>query len=428
MFREFKKSGPALLTDPTDQIVGEFILENTNMTIANTLRRCILMNTRSVGFRADLTDAANPGVRIRKNTSIIFNEMLAHRLTLLPLGVRRIDDFDPSRFECVLQVKNERKGGVSEDGTLHVCAGDFIVREKQEDGTYVDAGPEAAAALFPADPITKLTSLMVSLRPQWNPEQPPEEVDLTAYPVIGTGRDHMGLCPVAQCSYANTIDTDPVRQEQFFRDWLAAFKKVTDPAALDPAAVENYRREWRTMAVQRCFKVDSATGQPNSFSFTVESVGVRPVTELVAEGIRSVIALVAPYTDAATPAADIGLRMLPAEGRMTGVDVFFEDQEHTLGNLLQTIITELYLDNAAADSPITFAAYRIKHPLYREMTLRLGIRDGAEGSTDAIVREVIATAAKKAQTVFENLERAWEMMVGSGSNAAGGRGGGGSSI
>lgn len=424
MFRGLQKDGPALLTDSTDQIVGQFILENTNMTIANTLRRCILMDTRSVGFRADLTNAADPGIRIRKNTSIIFNEMLAHRLTLVPLGVRRIDEFEPDRYECVLQMKNENKGPVAEDGMLHVRAGDFVIREKQEDGTFADAGPEAAAALFPADPITKDTALIVSLRPQWNPEQPAEEVDLTAYPVIGTGRDHMGFCPVAQCSYGNTLDTDPVRRDQFFRDWLTAFKKIADPTTVEPTALANYRHEWETMSIQRCFKIDPVTGQPNSFSFTVESVGVRPVTDLVAEGIRAMGALVEPYTDATTPSADIGIRILPVDTRMNGVDVFFAGQEHTLGNLLQTLVTEMYLDNAAADAPITFAAYRVKHPLTREMTLRLGIRDGVTESSEVIARKVIADAATRAKAIAAELERSWEALVGSGSadsgsNAAG---------
>ncbi len=413
MFRDFKKDGPALLTDSTDQIVGTFVLENTNMTIANTLRRCILMDTRSVGFRADLTDVANPGIRIRKNTSIIFNEMLAHRLTLVPLGVRRIDDFEPDRYECVLQAKNDSKGPISDNGMLHVRAGDFVVREKQEDGTFAEAGPEAAAALFPADPITKDTALIVSLRPLWNPEQPPEEVDLTAYPIIGTGRDHMGFCPVSQCSYGNTLDTDPVRQDQFFREWLGAFKKIADPSTVEPTALANYRREWETMAVQRCFKVDPATGEPNSFSFTVESVGIRPVTELVREGIRAIRSLVEPYTDVATPSADIGIRTQPVDTRMTGVDVFFAGQEHTLGNLLQTLITELYLDKDAPDSPITFAAYRVKHPLHREMTLRLGIRDGVTENPETIARQVIADAANRVLTIVTELESSWDTLVGS---------------
>jgi DNA-directed RNA polymerase subunit L len=409
MFSNYESTGPALLTDSNDHIVGRFVLENTSTTVANTLRRCILTETRSVGFRADLTNAVEPGIVIRKNTSVIFNEMLAHRLTLIPLGVRRIDAFDPSRYECILRVKNDTKGPIASSSLLHVKAGDFTVREKQADGSFAEVGAAANAALFPADPITKDTPLIVTLRPQWNPEQPPEEIDLTAYPVIGTGRDFMGFCPVSQCSYENTPDTDAVRRDQFFNEWLAAFKKIADPNSVDPSVIAGHRREWETMAIQRCFKVDPVNGEANSFNFTVESVGVRPVPDIVAEGIRAVIQLVTPYTDS----DDMEIRVQPTDSRMNnGIDVLFDGQEHTLGNLLQTLITEIYLDTEMPDSPITYCGYKVKHPLQRIMTLRFAIREGAVGDPAAIARKIIADAASRARTIFEGLAQGWEALVG----------------
>jgi hypothetical protein len=411
-FRNYEASGAALLTDPEDRITGTFTLANTSTTIANTLRRCILVETRSVGFRADLTNPDDPGVAIRKNTSVIFNEMLAHRLALLPLAVRRLDEFDPTRYQCVLTVKNDTKGPISDAGIRHVTAADFRVHEKQEDGSFIDVGAPAASAMFPPDPITKQTTLLVSLRPQWNPEQPPEEIDLTAYPVIGRGRDHMGFSPVSQCSFENSRDEDPVRQDQFFRDWLLSFKKVADPTSSPPEVLAGHRTEWETMAIQRCFLVDDR-GEPNSFGFTVESVGVRPVSEIVAEGIQAVIDLVGPYANSEKSLADLGVSTQPPDSRMNGLDVLFEGQEHTLGNLLQTLITELYIDGGAADSPLVFAGYKIRHPLQRIMTLRLGFRDGVTG-TEAQAREIIATAAERARTIFEGLARSWTSLTGSG--------------
>lgn len=415
MFRNYVRSGPPLLTDPDDQQVGSFTLSDTSTTITNTLRRCILVDTRSVGFRADLTKADDPGVVIRKNTSVIFNEMLAHRLTLLPLAVRRIDDFDPSRYQCVLTVKNEKKGPISDADVLHVTASDFRVHEKQEDGTFADVGAAAASALFPPDPITKQTSLIVSLRPQWNTEQPAEEIDLTAYPLVGRGRDHMGFCPVSQCSFENTRDSDPVRQEQFFNEWLLSFKKITDPTSVTPEELTHHRKEWETMAIQRCFLVNER-GEPNSFGFTIESVGIRPVPEIVAEGIQAAIALVSPYADTEQSLADLGIKTQPPDSRMNGFDVIFDGQEHTLGNLLQTLITELYIDDGAPDSPIVFVGYKVRHPLHRVMTLRLGFREGITG-TEAQVREIIATAAERGRTIFEQLGRSWAALTGGGGGA-----------
>jgi len=411
MFQNYSESGPALLSDPNSHALGKFTLTDTSTTVANTLRRCILADTRSVGFRADLTNSADPGVVIRKNTSVIFNEMLAHRLTLLPLAVRNIDSFDPSRYECVLSVKNERKGMIESNSLLHVKAGDFRVFEKQEDGSFAPLGLPVSSEMFPADPITKDTSLLVSLRPQWNPEQPPEEVDLTAYPVIGTGKEHMGFCPVSQCSFENTRDDDPVRKDQFFNEWLASFKKITDTTAISAEQMADHKAEWNTLGVQRCFQVDER-GEPNSFGFTVESVGVRPVQEIVAEGIRAAATLVTPYADTSKSAADLGITTQPADSRMNGLDVFFDGQEHTLGNLLQTLITELYLDEGALDSPITYVGYRIRHPLQRIMMLRFGFRDGVEGDRATIAYDIIAKAAERAMAIFAELERSWAAVTG----------------
>ena len=407
MFRNYIEDGPPLMTDSSSKIRASFILQNISTTVANTLRRCILSETRSVSFRADLTDAKNPGILIRKNNTSIFNEMLAHRLTLIPLGVWRLDEFDPSRYECILKKRNDTRGPITPQTMLHVSASDFTVTEKQSDGTVRDLTPLETALLFPADTITKDTCLITSLRPQWSADHSPEEIDLTAYPIIGRGRDYIGFSPVSQCSFENTQDTNPVRQEEFFKTWLMDFKKLSeeDMTTTAPEVLAKYKKEWTTMAQQKCFLINER-GEPTSFTFHLESVGIRPIKDIVEEGIQSVIALLEPFIDPSIPEKDIGMSMLPIDSRMYGVDVLIEGHEHTLGNLLQTMLTEMYLDNAAADSPITFAAYKVRHPLHRSVAIRLGMNEGSD--PNMIARQVISAAAMRASTIFQDLAAAWK--------------------
>lgn len=171
------------------------------------------------------------------------------------------------------------------------------------------------------------------------------------------------------------------------------------------------------MAAQRCYLVDER-GEPASFSFTVESVGIRPVQDIVAEGIRAVIDMVAPYADAEKSFEALDVTVKPVDSRANGVDVVFEGQEHTLGNLLQTLITEMYLDTEAPDAPITYVGYKIRHPLHRIMTLRLGIREGAQSDAAGIARQVVQTAAARAIAIFTELGRSWSALISGGAAAA----------
>jgi len=210
----------------------------------------------------------------------------------------------------------------------------------------------------------------------------------------------------------NTIDKDPATQEQYYKEWLAAFKNSVD----DPG----HKQEWENMSVQRCFlKKD---GEPYSFDFTVESVGIRPVKDIVAEGIRAVVDLVTPYASADKSMVELGLTAQPSDSRMNGIDILFDGQEHTLGNLLQTLITELYLDSgstAVGDAPITFVGYKVRHPLHRVMTLRFGFaKEGDSEQKIAIARQLIAAAAAKAVSVFNALSSGWAAVGGSGSSGS----------
>jgi DNA-directed RNA polymerase subunit L len=149
--------------------------------------------------------------------------------------------------------------------------------------------------------------------------------------------------------------------------------------------------------------VDSQ-GEPNSFTFNVESVGIRPVREIVEEAIKAVITLVSKYTD---PVSFEGVSFTPLDSRMSGIQVAFVGQEHTLGCLLEAMVHDLYL-TTEGDAPVTYVAYKVPHPLQKKMVLILGKHvTGHDDVTEDVATQVVVAAAKKAKTVFEGLLEAW---------------------
>jgi DNA-directed RNA polymerase II subunit RPB3 len=73
-----------------------FALSNTNITIANTLRRVII---------ADVPTMAIDLVEFEVNTSVLSDEFIAHRLGLIPLVSTKVDSFNYSRV--LLSFHNE---------------------------------------------------------------------------------------------------------------------------------------------------------------------------------------------------------------------------------------------------------------------------------------------------------------------------------
>lgn len=402
MFSNYSESGSPLLgLDRADaKCIGTFRFSGrlAHTVIANTLRRVILTSTRSVGFTNDTI--------IRKNTSVIPNEMLSHRISMIPLAVRKFDGFDPTKWRFDLKVANTARDSSS---LIHVKASDFRVLVKNEVSGEFEEMVGGAKSIFPPNPISNDTCLIATLKPQSKKSDNPEqEIDLSAFIAVGTAKSqaNVAFSPVCQCTFSNTLDTDKARREQFFNSWISVAKKIDDPSTLTEELRANLLREWNTLEIQRCFLIDEK-GEPNSFDFTIESVGIRPVKEIVAEGFRVVIDMLKPYSDETKSLSEMNITMMPSLNRMeNGWDLVFNGQEHTLGALLQYIMSESFME-----SSLSFVGYKVAHPLELKMTLRLGFKSEAN---EELVRSLVIRAAEGAIKIFTELEKEWDLNVGNG--------------
>jgi DNA-directed RNA polymerase subunit L len=352
----------------------------------------MITDVETIAFRADITETGSTSdVLITKNSTPLSNEMLAHRIGLIPIHVERPLDWTPEEYSFSLKVTNE-----SSD-PRDIVAGDIQVLKNR--GAEEEPLLVPNVQFFHPDPVTHDTALLTVLKGKLA-SQEPETLEFTAVATMGTGRENAAFMPVtSRCAYGYSPDDDPERKKEIFTLWLNKHKKVnvTDLES-NPTRKGELEREFATMEVQRCFKKDER-GEPYSFDFIVESVGVLRPTYIVARALEVLQAKVLRYASIDTGDLPESVKVRPADAKMKGFDFVFQKEDHTMGNLLQTWMEQNLMDT----EQITFVGYKVPHPLRDEMVLRVGVDSGK----DVDARAAVAKAARECAQMFKNWSAAW---------------------
>ena len=394
VFSEYVEAGPALLKG-TGLIQATFRAAPMHVTVANTLRRQILASVETVGFKTEPPELSD--VHINTNTTPLVNEMLMHRIGMIPIAVTDPSTFVPDEYEFRMNIENI---GLE---PVNVTASDIQVF-KITDGQDTELPNKD---FFPADPITGACPLITVLRPKYNLDSIPERLSLRAKASVGTGRQNMRFSSVAQCSYEYTPDNDPSRQLALRNNWLAVSKKVPEPSQISAERLAELTREFNCLEIQRCYKQNDK-GEPYDFLFHIESVGVFSVPTIVERGLKSCEQIITPYTsfDTDFPVNDKGqpqVSIIKAARRMeNGYEFVFQNEEHTLGNLLQTFLVERHIEGTA-EPKLLYAGYKVPHPLRAEMVLIIASEDGQE----ATARLAIAKTCQYLKQYFNNVSQSW---------------------
>lgn len=265
----------------------EFDMIGYDPSIVNALRRLLL---------SDVPSMAIEKVHLYQNTSIMQDEVLAHRLGLIPLKA------DPRRFAWRSQERDkERKKGKEENDDAGTEADTLEYRMQVKCKSTGD----------PSQPFTD--DLVFTSHFQWVPRgdqaswagevaptepdilvnklRPGHEMELTMFAVKGVGRDHAKFSPVATAFYRLLPSINllrPVRGEA-----AARLQKCFSPGVIglraggdgqQVAVVEDARLDACSRNVYRYEDLKQAVALDkvkDHFIFTVESVGALLPGELV---------------------------------------------------------------------------------------------------------------------------------------------------
>ena len=367
-----------------------FQLVDSHVSYANTLRRIILSEVPSVGFRAEiLKDGSTSDVQIRKNTTAMSNEMIAHRIGLIPVFADP-NSWTLNKYEFTLDVEN------TTDALLDVKVSDIEVYEKTTDEPIKIPNTQ----FFHPDPITHDTCLIAVLKPKIGKANP-EALSFKATATVGIGKENVRFSPVSQCSYCYTRDENPEKIKKIFIQWLDNHKKI-DYVSLDNDSERKklLEKEFDTIEAARCYTVNEK-GEPNSFDFVIESIGVFDPMDIVIEALKVIETNCFVY--AAVDKGDLpdNMKIQPTKKEARGFYIYFQNEGHTIGNLFSTWLDENYVDpHGLVEKYIQYCGYCVPHPLRDEMLMTIIAKD------DLICRTAIAQAAINCGKMFKTWREA----------------------
>ena len=408
------QSGPSRAT---------FDVIGVDLCVVNALRRVVMADVTTVAIAFDPTAPKaerDAGIQFFKNTGVLHNEFLGHRISMVPLGFeeRRISGYDPAQYKFVLKKKNQG------DEVVDVTTADFVVQDVA--GAELE---EMTKLVFPPSPITGDHVLLARLKPSANNDGDGEEINLEARARRGTGREHARWSPVSACYFRNKVDPEAfeaslktkidaagegiseaervrIRGQHASLDGLRDFVKneYGEPAAFEFAIVSESRLR-PAYLVQQAFRVltdkvkrlsagvqrDAAAASLKKTPQQAGGAGDDEDEDGVAQGGWGGVGGARPRAgrkggehgpvigtapdppadmDDVDGAADMDVSVRSLANMEDFYEVAVRGEDHTLGNLVQGLLYRRWVRDGGA-SDVSFVGYHQPHPLEGEIVFKV---------------------------------------------------------
>lgn len=366
-----------------------FTIKDVDLAYVNAVRRIILAEIPNIAFYFDPYDVDNNDIMIKKNTSVLHNEFMAHRISLLPLCFDENDlfNFKPNDYKFVLKKRNTGAN------VMKVTSNDFEILDFEN-----NIKTTLKNKVFPQNEITKDYALITKLKPNFHNTDHGEEIDIECKASINIAKTHSRWCPVSQCCFYNAIDNDAA--EKAFSSKL---KDAQKDGNLTDIQINDMKSKFNALDVYRYFKTNKYD-EPNEFIFQIESeCRLRP-TYLFFKGLvilkQKFITFVnnIQKNDETVTFQQLG-----------SVDNFYQigirNEDHTLLNPLQSVILEKEIRKNEA-SPLEYIGYYQPHPL--DQLLYIKLRFKKDVNTDVeYVKVFMMESTKKIIQDIDQLIKEW---------------------
>jgi DNA-directed RNA polymerase subunit L len=367
-------SSPNIVFTEKSPFLLKFDLENLHPSFVNGIRRAILNNVDTIGFKTEPHNESE--ITINENTSSLHNEFLLHRIGMIPINYPDPDSFDADKYRFILDVENKSSSEI-----INITTNDFKVIETTS-GNEVDS-----ETFFPKNPDTGEYILITKLKP--NPSGSGEKIKLEGRASKNSGELNARYSPVSCVTFNNKKDLEKAtaRLDELRGELRQTFETEAEDLgqAINQELLEEKLTELETrfniLDADRYF-ITAPNGNPSHFEFTIESCGILQSSVILNKAIYMLNTIVNRFLLNFERAIDENNDLVSidrADSNMLAFDVTIQNENHTLGNLLQSYIIET--DESQA---VNFVAYNLPHPLKKYIKLRISVAEDKIDKTSTV--------------------------------------------
>lgn len=342
---EGKMTGKLTNIDEADDTLS-FTLE-TNVSIANAIRRTILSDIECVVFKT--SPHAENMVDIHVNTTRMNNEILKQRLTCIPIHISD-SDFPLDQFVVEVDVEN------TTDILHFVTTKDFNVKDVTTGNFITD---EQRDEIFPPSKITGDYIDVIRLRPKLTSNGQGERIHFTAKLSMGFARDDGGFNVVSCCTYGNTPDRELIHEK-----WKEYNVKLLESGDNEDTIVSK-KADWYILNSQRHYI-------ENSFDFKLETIGQYSCRKLVDMSIDVIKARLLKIRE------DIvinGTNLIKPTNKTldNGYDILLYNEGYTIGKSIEYMLNHKYF---VSEKILEFCGFSKDHPHIDMSYITIGFVNG----------------------------------------------------
>ena len=323
----------------------KFTIVDCNMSIANALRRIIVSDIPTFVFR---TFPYNQNkAEITHNTTRFHNEIIKQRLSCIPI---HIDDIDFPYHDYVVEVdvKNDT------DNIMYVTTKDFKIKNIAT-GRYSDES--AVRRIFPPSSLTGDYIEFARLQPRLSENIDGERLAFTCGFDIGKASEDGAYNVISTCAYECTLDE--AKANEVWGEKEKAMKKEEKSVE----EIDFEKRNWMLLEAKRYYI-------PNSYNFTIETVGVYENMAIVVKACNVMISKCQKFL------YDLehgNVPIVPSETTLkNGFDITLVNEDYTLGKVIEYYI---YQQHFIGDKTVSFCGFRKPHPHSTDSIIRVAFHN-----------------------------------------------------